>query len=484
MLNWQQILTKPTLVQSGLLINGNWEVDRKKIKVLNPFDNSIIAEVAEATNEDIDNAINSASAAFLSWKNTLAKTRAKVLCKWFDLMLENVEDLAKIMTLENGKPLVESQAEIYYAASYLEWYAEECNRSDSSIIPANQSMQKIMVIKQPVGVCAAISPWNFPSAMLARKVAPAIAAGCSIIVRPSSQTPLSALAFAKLALEAGLPAGVLNILTGDSTLIASELCKSDIVRKLSFTGSTEVGIDLYRKSAATMKRISLELGGNAPFIVFADANINKAVEGLTNNKFRNSGQTCICANRVFIANSIADDFIALLKNEVSQLKIGNGMDIQNNIGPLINQKAIEYTRALINDAVTKGAKLISGGESLGGNFFAPTILANCNSNMRIFHEEIFAPVIAIYNFHSDSEAIELANDTQYGLASYFYTNDTGRIFAMAEQLEYGMVGINTGAISAANIPFGGIKHSGLGREGGHSGLDEYLDLKYICLKLN
>ncbi len=486
MLNWQQILNNSTLIQTGLLINGNWETDRNKAKVFNPFNNELIAEIAEATKEDIKESINSALAAYLTWRDTNTKVKAKVLRRWFELMLENVDDLAKIMTLENGKPLSESKAEIYYAASYLEWYAEECRRIDGNIIPSNQVMQKIMIIKQAIGVCVAISPWNFPTAMLARKVAPAIAAGCSIIARPSSQTPLSALAFAKLALDAGLPSGVFNILLGDSSLIANALCKSDVVKKISFTGSTEVGIELYKNSADTMKRISLELGGNAPFIVFKDADIIKAVSELIKNKFRNSGQTCICANRVFIENSIKDEFLSLLKLEVAKLKVGNGMDIENSIGPLINKKAIEHTIELVNDAISKGAELVLGGNehSLGGNFFEPTILINCNNKMRIFNEEIFAPVIAIYDFYLDEEVIELANNTKYGLASYFYSNDINRIFNISEKLEYGMVGINTGVISAENVPFGGIKHSGLGREGGRYGIEEYLNIKYLCLNLN
>lgn len=486
MLNWQQFLNNSTLIQTGLLINGNWETDRKKTKVFNPFNNEVIAEVAKATKEDIYESINSSLVAYLSWRDTTPKLKAKILRKWFELMLENLDDLAKIMTLENGKPLSESKAEVYYAASYLEWYAEECRRIDGNIIPSNQTMEKIMVIKQAIGVCVAISPWNFPTAMLARKVAPAIAAGCSVIARPSSQTPLSALALAKLALDAGLPAGVFNVLLGNSSLIASELCKSDVVKKLSFTGSTEVGIQLYKNCADTMKRISLELGGNAPFIVFKDADMIKTVNELIKNKFRNSGQTCVCANRVFIENSIKDKFLTQLKLEVTKLKVGNGMDIENSIGPLINKKAIEHTIALVNDAISNGAKLILGGNkhSLGGNFFAPTILINCNSKMRIFNEEIFAPVIAIYDFYSDDEVIELANNTKYGLASYFYSNDMNRIFNISEKLEYGMVGINTGVISAENIPFGGIKHSGLGREGGHYGIEEYLNIKYLCLNLN
>jgi len=486
MLNWQQFLDNTKLVNTGLLIDGNWISDRDQIDVINPADDKRIATVAKATTADVELAIDSAAAAFLKWKTTGVVEKSKVLRRWYELMLENLDDLAKLVTLECGKPLSEAQGEIKYAAKYLEWFSEELRRMDGDIIPANNPKQRSLVIKQPIGVCAAITPWNFPSAMLARKVGAAIAAGCTMIARPSSQTPLSALALGYLAIQAGLPNGAFNVINGDSELIATKLCQSNIVRKLTFTGSTAVGSKLYRESANTLKRLSLELGGNAPFIIFDDANLDDAVDGLIKSKFRNAGQTCVCANRVFVTPKIQDTFNAKLLTQIKQLKIGNGLDAGINVGPLINVSAIKHAKNLIEEALAKGARLVYGGEvhKLGHNFFTPTLLTNCTPDMRIFHEEIFAPIVAVYIFNTDAEVITLANDTPVGLASYFYTNDTKRVFRIAEALEYGIVGVNTGMISAENVPFGGIKHSGFGREGSSYGLDDYIDKKYICLDLS
>ena len=483
MLNWDELLKNPKLIKPGLLINGKWSFEGSSIPVTNPADDKTILNIVNATETDIELAIQTSYQAFLLWKNKTAKERGDCLRQWYNLMLDNVDDLAKIVTLEAGKPLPEAKGEVLYAASYLEWFSEEAKRVYGDIIPANTPGQRALVIKQPVGVCAAITPWNFPCAMLTRKVGAALAAGCTMIARPSSQTPLSALALGYLALEAGIPNGVFNVITGDSSLISQKLCVSNTVRKLSFTGSTEVGIDLYRQSANTIKRLSLELGGNAPFIVFDDANLDTAVSGLIRSKFRNAGQTCVCANRVFVAKNIYDKFVKKLTPQVANLAVGNGFDTGIDIGPLINASAKEHATALVKDSLKHGAKLVHGGKKhpLGGNFFMPTILGNCSIKMRVFNEEIFAPIIAIYTFENDDEVIRLANDTPFGLASYFYTQNHQRVFNIAENLEYGIVGVNTGAISADNVPFGGIKHSGFGREGSLYGIEDYIDTKYICL---
>ncbi|MFN7094017.1 MAG: NAD-dependent succinate-semialdehyde dehydrogenase, partial [Burkholderiales bacterium] len=439
MIKWQELLTNPKLINTGLLINGNWIYDREQLAVVNPADGHIIATVAKVTAEDVDLAITTAYEAFLNWKLTNCKEKSRLLRQWQELMLANVNDLAKIITLESGKPLQEAQGEVIYAASYLEWFAEETKRLEGKIIPPNKLTQRILVSREPIGVCAAITPWNFPSAMLTRKVAPAIAAGCAIIARPSSQTPLSALALGYLALDAGLPAGLFNVIVGESELISNKLNACDKVRKLSFTGSTAVGVKLYQESAPTLKRLSLELGGNAPFIVFDDANLDQAVDGLIKNKFRNAGQTCVCANRIFVANVVHEAFSHKLVAQMQSLKVGNGLDTDTDIGPLINKQAVEHAQALIADAIGKGAQLLLGGESskVGGNFFTPSILINCTPEMRIFNEEIFAPIVAIYRFNTDEEVIQLANATPYGLASYCYTLNTQRLFKVTESLEYG-----------------------------------------------
>lgn len=485
MLNWSQELSNPELIKPGLLINGNWIYDREQLKVDNPATNKTIATIAKATKPDIENAINSAENGFKVWKSKTAKERAKILRKLYELIIKNSDDLAKIVTLESGKPLKEAKAEVIYGASYFEFFSEEAKRIYGDIIDSNLASQRVLIRKQPVGVCATITPWNFPSAMLSRKVAAALAAGCSIIGRPSSQTPLSALAIGQLALESGVPNGVFNIVTGDSQLISETLCKSETVRKLSFTGSTNVGISLYQNCAATMKRLSLELGGNAPFIIFEDADLDLAVDGLIKSKFRNAGQTCVCANRIFVANSIYEQLMDKLATQIKQLKVGDGLDAGVDIGPLINKDAVIHAQSLIDDALVNNADLICGNtkSTLGDNFLTPTLLGNCNKNMKIFGEEIFGPVVAVYKFNNDDEVISLANDTPYGLAGYFYSQNIKRVFNIAEKLEYGIVGINSGTISAENVPFGGIKHSGFGREGSFYGLEDYLDTKYICLDL-
>jgi len=476
------MLKNPYLLQTGLLINNKFINNRLTFPVINPATNSLIIAVATANTTDVEDAIVSAEHAFKIWKNTNITKRASILKKWHDLIIDNLEDLAVIITLECGKPLNEARAEILHGASYVEWYSEEIKRINGDIIPASDSQQKISVTKEPIGVCAIITPWNFPHAMIMRKVAPALACGCSVIIKPASQTPLSALALGYLAVKAGFTDGLLNIIMGDSAQIGQQLTQSDIIRKLSFTGSTAIGKQLYAQSATTLKKLSLELGGNAPFIVFEDANILQAVDGLIKAKFRNSGQTCICANRVFLHKNIQQQFTNELLIRVRQLNVGNGLDIGVNVGPLINQQAVVNTSALVKDAIAQGATLVTGGSihSLGNNFFMPTILSECTTQMRVFNEEIFAPIIAIYSFSSDDEVVALANKTEYGLASYFYARDITRIHRVAEQLQFGMVGINTGFISSVNIPFGGIKHSGFGREGGKYGLDEYLNIKYVC----
>lgn len=484
MLNWSELLNNTKLIKYGSLINGTYSLkSTSQTDVINPADGKVIASTFDITASDIELAIITSYTAFISWRDKTAKERSKLLRIWYKLMLDNADDLAKIITLEAGKPLAEAKNEILYAASYLEWFSEEAKRVYGDIIPANIIGQKALVIKQPVGVCAAITPWNFPSAMLTRKVGAALAAGCTMIARPSSQTPLSALALSYLALEAGIPNGVFNVILGNSNLISQKLCSSNTIRKLSFTGSTETGMSLYNQSASSMKRLSLELGGNAPFIIFDDANLDSAVTGLIRSKFRNAGQTCVCANRVFVTHRIYNEFITKLTPRITDLKVGNGLDAGIDIGPLINLSAKRHAEDLIEDALKLGAKLVYGGKEhgLGGNFFMPTILSNCSTKMRIFNEEIFAPIIAIYIFDTDDEVVRLANNTPFGLASYFYTNNHQRVFNVAEKLEYGMVGINSGTISAENVPFGGIKHSGFGREGSLYGLDDYIDTKYICM---
>lgn len=480
-------LLNPELIQTGLLINGKWiNTNRDLFPVFNPATSEEICKISIATEDDLLSTVNSAQLAMKEWQKYTAKERGKIIKTWGELITINADDLAKILTLEQGKPLTEAKGEILYGASYFEWYAEEAKRIYGETIPANQPKQKITVQYEPVGVCAAITPWNFPNAMLARKIAPAIAAGCAMIAKPASQTPLSANALAYLGLKAGIPAGLLNVIHGHSGQIGEFFCSNPAIRKLTFTGSTEVGVWLYQNCANTMKKMSLELGGNAPLIVFEDADIDIAVEGIIKSKFRNSGQTCVCSNRIFIHNSIKNTVIEKLRIEIAKLKLGNGLDTTTHLGPLIDNKAVIHAKSLVDDAIMNQAKLITGGNidtNLGGLFFQPTLI-NCETtNLRLFKEEIFAPILAVYGFDSDEEVIELANNTPYGLASYFFSQNIKRIYHVAEALQYGMVGVNTGIISAENVPFGGVKMSGLGREGGHQGIEEYLQSKYICISL-
>ena len=432
---------------------------------------------------ETERAVVASQAAQKQWKTLTAKARAAILKRWFDLMVMHAEDLAQILTAEQGKPLAEARGEIAYGASFVEWFAEEAKRVYGEVIPAPMADRKLLVIKQPIGVTAAITPWNFPVAMITRKVAPALAAGCSMIVKPAEQTPLSAIALAVLAEEAGVPAGVLQVVTGKAREIGAVMCASPIVTKLSFTGSTEVGRILMRQCADTIKKLSLELGGNAPFIVFDDADLDAAVEGAMISKFRNAGQTCVCANRLFVQDGVFDAFAKKLAAKVSALKVGAGIADGVTQGPLIDATAIEKIESHVADAVSKGAKLVQGGKrhALGGTFFEPTVLADVSADSLIFSEETFGPVAPLFRFKTDDEVIELANRTEFGLASYFYSRDIGRIWRVAEALEYGIVGVNTGMISNEVAPFGGVKQSGLGREGSHHGIDEYLEIKYIAM---
>lgn len=432
--------------------------------------------------EDTKLAIDSAYEALEEWRSLKASKRARLLRNWYDLIYKNTDDLARLLTLEQGKPLAEAKGEILYGASFVEWFAEEAKRVYGDVIPSHMDNSKIVVIKQPIGVVAAITPWNFPNAMITRKIAPALAAGCTVIVKPAEDTPLSALALAELAEKAGIPKGVINIVTTSNPAeVGEELSYNPLVRKLSFTGSTDVGKILMRQCADTVKKMSLELGGNAPFIIFDDADIDAAVQGAIIAKYRNSGQTCICANRIFAQEGIYDEFVEKFSKAVSQQKVGNGFDEGITIGPLINDSAMVKVEKLMNDAIDKGAKIEIGGEKhdLGKTFYKPTVLSNVNIDMAIHREEIFGPIAPVFKFTTEEEVIKMANDTEYGLAAYFYGRDIGQVWRVAEGLEYGMVGINTGAISTTVAPFGGIKHSGFGREGSKYGIDEFLEIKYL-----
>ncbi|HET9147316.1 MAG TPA: NAD-dependent succinate-semialdehyde dehydrogenase [Acetobacteraceae bacterium] len=478
-------LNDPTLLREANFIDGKWvEAESgKTLEVKNPADGSLVGRVPAMSGAEARRAVEAANRAFPAWRAMLAKERAAILRRIFELMHENAEDLAIIMTAEQGKPLAESRGEITYAAGFIEWFAEEGKRVYGDTIPQNAKGRRIIVQKQPIGVFAAITPWNFPSAMITRKAGPGWAAGCTGIIRPASQTPFSALALAVLAERAGMPPGVCNVITGPSGEVGKELTENPLVRKLSFTGSTEVGAKLLAQAAATIKKTSMELGGNAPFIVFDDADLDEAVKGVILSKFRNSGQTCVCANRLLVQDGIYDKFAEKLKAAVEALRVGNGMDEGVTQGPLINQDAVTKVEEHIEDALKHGAKLVTGGRrhALGGNFFEPTVLADVPHDALIFHEETFGPVAPLFRFKSEEEAIQLANDTDYGLASYFYARDVGRVFRVAEALEYGIVGINEGAISTEVAPFGGMKSSGLGREGSKYGIEEYLQIKYLAL---
>ena len=483
---WHDILNNPGLLRMQAHINGEWvnAESGETLTVTNPADNSVLGTVPLLSSNDTRRAIEAAQAAFSNWRSKLAKERAAILRKWYELIMENQEDLAVLMTTEQGKPLVESHGEVAYAASFIEWFAEEGKRIYGDTIPQHQADKRILVIKEPIGVCAAITPWNFPAAMITRKVGPALAAGCPVIVKPASSTPYSALALAELGQQAGLPDGVLNVVTGRASVIGSELTSNPIVRKLSFTGSTKTGSKLMEQCSGTVKKLSLELGGNAPFIVFDDADMEAAVAGALASKYRNSGQTCVCANRLLVQDNIYDEFSEQFSQAVNkQLKVGNGLDEDTSQGPLIDMTAVENVESHIEDAVSKGAIITTGGKrhKLGGSFFEPTVLKDVTTDMRVAREETFGPLAPLFRFATEDDAIVMANNTEYGLAAYFYSRDLGRTWRVSEGLEYGIIGINTGIISTEVAPFGGMKSSGIGREGSKYGIDDYLEIKYVCI---
>tara|TARA_B100001248_G_scaffold119379_1_gene89174 strand:+ start:543 stop:1994 length:1452 start_codon:yes stop_codon:yes gene_type:complete len=478
-------LNNKSLFKEKCYVNGSWVESQSGdfLEVNNPATQEIIGKVPKFTKDETKKVIENANNAFQTWKNTTAKERSVILKKWGDLIVENVEDLAKIMTIEQGKPIAEAKGEILMGASYIEFYAEEAKRVYGDIIPDPRPGKRIVVIKQPVGVVGAITPWNFPNSMITRKCAAALAVGCTAVVKPASQTPYSALAVAELAHKAGFPKGVFNIITGSAKDIGLELTKNPMVRKISFTGSTEVGKILMEQSASTVKKVSMELGGHAPFIVFDDADLNEAVTGAMQSKFRNSGQTCICSNRIFVHEKVYDEFLEKFSAEVKKIKVGNGLDEGVVSGPLIDKSSLDKVIDHVQDAVNTGAKIAVGGDvhSLGGNFYQPTVLSHVTTKAKITFEETFGPVAPLYKFSNDEEVINLANDTPYGLASYFYSRDISRVWKVAEALEYGIVSINNGLPTIAEIPFGGVKESGMGREGSKYGLDDYLVIKYISM---
>jgi len=478
-------LTDSTLLKTRALVGGTWidADDGATFAVTNPATGEVVAEVAKCGGGETRRAIEAAERAQIEWRQKTAAERSNLLRRWFELMMEHQEDLARVMTAEQGKPLFESRGEIAYGASYIEWFAEEAKRIYGDVIPPPATDRRIVVIKQPVGVVACITPWNFPNAMLARKVGAALAAGCTAVCKPATATPLSALAMAELADRAGIPPGVINVVAGRTGAIGDELTSNPTVRKLTFTGSTEVGKKLVEQCAGTMKRTSMELGGNAPFIVFDDADFETAVKATLASKYRNAGQTCVCANRVLVQESVIEEYSEMLAEAVAEFKLGNGADEGVTMGPLIDDAAADNVVAMIEDAAAKGAKVMLGGgrSKLGGSFVEPTILSGVTSDMRVFREEIFGPVSPLVSFSTEEDAIAIANDTQFGLAAYFCTRDIGRIWRVAEGLEYGIIGINEGVISNAMAPFGGIKESGNGREGSKYGLDDYLEIKYLCI---
>ena len=477
-------LRDPNLLRTASYVAGAWSEEASGVlAVTNPATGEVVAEVSTVDRAATENAISHAHEAMMVWRDVPAKQRAQVLRRWFDLMMAHQEDLAVIMTTEQGKTLAESRGEVAYGAAFMEWFGEQAKRIDGDVIPSPSQDKRVVCIKQPVGVVAAITPWNFPNAMIARKAAPALAAGCSIVIKPASETPLSALAMAELAERAGVPAGVLNVVVGASSEIGPALTDSALVRKLTFTGSTEVGRRLEAACAATLKRTSMELGGNAPFIVFEDADIDAAVQGALISKYRNSGQTCVCTNRILVQDSIHDEFVARLVAATSELKMGNGLEEGVQQGPLVNVGAVEDVARLVQLSTEAGAQVVLGGDrsDLGPCYFQPTILTGVTADMAVFRNEIFGPVAPVTAFSDEVEAIALANDTEFGLASYFYTRDIGRVWRVAEALDYGMVGINEGIISNEMAPFGGVKASGSGREGSKYGIDDYLEIKYILM---
>ena len=474
-------LKDPALLKDKCYIGGAWVSGEERIAVANPADDSLVGYVPKLGAAETRAAIEAAEQAQKGWGRKPAKERGAILRKWFNLMMENQEDLARIMTAEQGKPLAESRGEIAYGASFIEFFAEEARRIYGETIPSPWPASRIVVIKQPLGVVAAITPWNFPNAMITRKAGPALAAGCAFVCKPAGETPLSALALAELSERAGVPAGVFSVITGSSREIGAEMSSNRKVRGLTFTGSTEVGRMLMAQCAPSIKKLGLELGGNAPFIVFDDADLDAAVKGAMASKYRNAGQTCVCANRLLVQDGVYDAFAAKLAEAVKALKVGDGFDPGVAIGPLINPAAVAKVREHIDDALAKGAKIVVGGKSLGGNFFEPTLIRDVTANMAVAREETFGPVAPLFRFHTEEEAIEMANATEFGLACYFYARDIGRVWRVAEGLEYGMVGVNEGIISTAEAPFGGVKESGLGREGSHHGVEEYVEMKYMLM---
>lgn len=481
-------LADPSLLKFDAYINGDWTggAAGRRFAVTNPASGAELGRVADLGVEETRAAIAAAHAAGPAWRDKTAKERAAILRRWHDLILAHQEDLAQIMTAEQGKPLAEARGEVLYGVSFIEWFAEEGKRAYGDVVPTHRNGLRVLVLKQPIGVVAAITPWNFPNAMITRKVAPALAAGCPVVIKPAEDTPLSALALAELAQRAGIPAGVFNVITTlQAPAVGAELCANPLVRKLSFTGSTEVGKILMRQSADTVKKVSLELGGNAPFIVFDDADLDAAVVGAMASKYRNAGQTCVCANRFLVQAGVYDAFAAKLADAVKGLTVGDGVGPGVTQGPLINADAVAKVEALIADAVDKGASVVTGGarHELGGTFFQPTILTGARTDMRLAQEEIFGPVAPLFRFETEAEAVRIANDTPFGLAAYFYARDVGRVWRVAEALEYGIVGVNEGIISTEVAPFGGVKESGLGREGSKYGIDDFLEIKYLCLGL-
>jgi len=478
------LLKDPSLLKTDALINGQWVGGSSRFDVLDPSNGRKLVDVANLGPADATQAIAAANAAWPAWKAKTAKERSIILRKWFDLLMANQEDLGRIMTAEQGKPFGEAKGEVAYGASFVEWFAEEAKRVNGETLPQFDNNRRLMVIKQPIGVCAAITPWNFPLAMITRKVAPALAAGCTVIIKPAELTPLTALAAAELAMRAGIPAGVLNMLSADadnSIAIGKVICASDVVRHLSFTGSTEVGRILIRQCADTVKKLSLELGGNAPFIVFDDADIDSAVEGALASKYRNAGQTCVCANRFYVQEGVYDAFVAKFTAKVRAMKVGNGFEEGVMQGPLIEDAAIAKVKRHVADAIAKGGKVETGGNALTGQFFEPTVISGATADMLCAKEETFGPFAPVFQFKTEQEAVDAANNTEFGLASYFYSRDIGRIHRVGEALEYGMVGINVGILATEHVPFGGVKQSGLGREGSHFGMDDYVEIKYLCI---
>ncbi|MGY8904968.1 MAG: NAD-dependent succinate-semialdehyde dehydrogenase [Burkholderiales bacterium] len=480
------LLSDPSLLKTDALINGQWVKGQAaaRFDVHDPATGIKLTDVANLGPHDAELAIAAANAAWPAWRALTGKQRHAILMKWYQLLMANVDDLARILTAEQGKPYAEAKGEITYGSSFVEWFAEEAKRVNGETLPPFDNNRRLLVLKQPIGVCAAITPWNFPLAMITRKVAPALAAGCPVVIKPAELTPLTALAAAELALRAGMPPGVLNVLTADSAnsiAVGKVFCASDVVRHISFTGSTEVGRILMAQSAPSVKKLSLELGGNAPFIVFDDADIDSAVEGAMASKYRNAGQTCVCANRIYVQDAVYDAFVQKFVAKVQGLKVGNGFDDAVSTGPLIEDAAVEKVRRHVADALDKGGKLLAGGHALQGQFFEPTVVGDASANMLCATEETFGPFAPVFRFATEQQAIDAANATEFGLAAYFYSRDVGRIFRVSEALEYGMVGINVGVLATEHVPFGGVKQSGLGREGSSHGMDEYLEMKYLCL---